>query len=171
MHGQRGAFPNVVTLWHNSNIRIMRKIFWMGTLALASGLFYGCGDDDGKSSSSINPDDLIGSWAYFREEEIISGESTGLIPYTGNIAMCGPDYIQFLPEGKVRELDFYNEACDWDEIFGGFSIEGNTLFVTDEEGTTDFTIETLNDDELRIRLDDGDDVYRLVFRREDIPSS
>ena len=117
----------------------MKKLLSLG-FALA--LLTSCSDDD---SSSLDLTNLQKRW--YNVSSIVNGKT---IAYDGNEA-CGKDYLEFLANNTVREVDVYDCQEDPDVTTGTYSATEKTLTTTIDGETIVYTIKKLNAKDLQIQ--------------------
>lgn len=129
----------------------MKKEKFLSGLLIAF-LFVGCSSDD-NGGSSVDINKLYGKWYY--HSQTIGGHT---IPYDDH-EPCGKDYLEFLENGIVRNVDVWD--CEEDVDVAPYSVSGNKINITFDEGTEyeetiEWTVKTLNNSTLEIEGVDED---------------
>jgi hypothetical protein len=135
------------------------------SLALFSLMLFSCSNSD--DEANITDNQIIGKWFYvsefYGEEERTSPENC-----------FNQQYYEFFSNGIIS-MKMYREPCqESDDYNGNYVIVGNTLELTDLQGSDDlnysFDIVSLSETILIIEeefIDDNENfIYRLELRKE-----
>ncbi|MBF0694824.1 MAG: lipocalin family protein [Flavobacterium sp.] len=123
-------------------------------LGMSALLFTGCSDDD-DNGLNVNANDLMKKW--YQVSYVVGGET---FPYDDHEA-CGLDYIEFLPNGIMNEVDVWDCTTYTDTY--GWSLSGDRLtLIYDVDDRETVTITKITDTELHVKVkydfdDDGDE--------------
>lgn len=146
----------------------------LGILAavMFAGLFTSCKSDD--DSNSFSSDDLVGAWAFDKDQEWVEGMSPeGELSYDDHEEGCTKDYIYFEATGDLTEYDFYNEECEYDTNVSSWTLSGKTLTITDSEIAA--KVEKLDGSNLWITTTEEWEgltyKYRIKLKKITLPSS
>lgn len=128
--------------------------------------FTSCNKDDETTPSNTNS--IVGKWEWSKETTY-DGTNTTTEDYK-HFEECGKDYLLFEANGKVKDVYYENPngiGCIDYDIEGLYSISGNTITVTEDDGETYSYNFSVTNDELRI-VDTGNDgvVYTSILVRK-----
>lgn len=130
----------------------------IGVFALVVFFLAACSKDD-PEGFEINISQLTKKWYY--QSTIFN---TDIYPYDDH-EPCGKDYIEFLSDGVVRQIDVWE--CQEDIIFRGqWFVEGNKITISNNGEFTTATIIKLTDSQLDLQMSydfDGDGVQDTVL--------
>ena len=123
---------------------------------------FSCSSDD--NGGSIDTQKLLGKW-YFHSQTV-GGTS---FPYNDH-EDCGKDYLEFLENGIVKNVDIWE--CEEDIEVADYFVSGNKINITFETGTeyeesVEWTVKTLNNTTFVVEVQDEDmGLISAKFTRE-----
>lgn len=138
-------------LLNQPQIKMKNKLLFIAFLTLCSVSFMACSSDDNDGGTS---GDIVGKWSFEKTGIIVEGQEVG---YTyPHSCSTQKDHIEFKSNGSG--LDYrYNGACELDEDENGWTwtVSGSSLKITDEHGTANYEILTLNNSTLKVKSTDS----------------
>jgi len=135
----------------------MKQIKLLVLTVFAGLLITSCkSDDDG--GDSINSGKLVGEWKLVDETYNGTAEALDVCDLLTKLVMTADTVIQTFYEGANCGLT--------NSYTSSYSVSGSSLITTDEDGTYEVEITTLNDAILKIKDSDGADVYVYTYLRQ-----
>ena len=124
------------------------KIFSILVLIFGIGLFTSCSSDDDNGNG--NTSSIVGAWEFTKTGYSMDGTNEILVDYD-NECPTMKDKIEFKSNGTFVST-YYDEDCVLEEYTESYTVDGNTIKVTDEGDTDEGEIMILNNTTLKIRF-------------------
>ena len=122
---------------------------------------FSCNNDDDDNSDNVtleNQEKILGTWQF------TSSTTNGVLD-TDNDS-CLTQFTVTFNETQVTTIDKYGPNCEMtDTYINTYSINGNTISITDEGDTYSLDIVTLNDTTLTISYTEDGDVYTETYAK------
>jgi len=155
------------------SLRIIRKIYQMkknvlisfASMAILLGLS-SCNNDDETTNNNTNS--IMGKWEWSKETNYNGGNPV-LVDYE-HTEECGKDQLIFEANGKLTDIYYElppNSECMEYKPVVSYTISGNTLTITENDGETYSVNFSITNDELKI-IDTGSDgiAYTSILKRK-----
>lgn len=124
----------------------MKKIKFTLLSVFAVLFLVSCGSDD---NGGIDTSKLLGKWYY--HSFVVEGMT---YPYNDH-EDCGKDYLDFLENGIVKNVDIWE--CEEDVETAHYSVSGNKInIIFEEEESAEWIVKTLNNTTLVVEIQDED---------------
>ena len=125
-----------------------------------------CNKDD--ESTNNNTNSIVGKWEWSKETDYDSGSAV-LVDYQ-HYEECGKDQLIFEVNGTLRDVYYekpVNADCSDYDVSSSYSISGNTLTITEDDGETYSANFTVTNDELKIiSTNDDGTVYTSILKKK-----
>ncbi|MEH6536387.1 MAG: lipocalin family protein [Psychroserpens sp.] len=135
----------------------LKKLFVLTFIVITA---FACSNDDDNSDDTTaqNQANIIGIWKW-----VSSTENGTDIP----LDECEILFTLTITSAQVTSTDFYGVDCTMVDTFTvDYTINGNTVSITEEGETYTSEITTLNSTTLTIKEVDGSDVYTDTYTRQ-----
>ncbi len=134
-------------------------------MALLLGLS-SCNKDDEATPSNANS--IVGKWEWSKETNYNNGSAV-LVDYEHN-EECGKDQLIFEANGTLRDVYYEkpnNTGCIDYDIAGSYSVSGNTLTITEDDGETYSANYSISNNQLTIvsKGTDGTEYTSILVKK------
>ena len=128
--------------------------------------FTSCDKDDETTNNNTNS--IVGKWEWSKETDYDSSSAV-LVDYQ-HTEECGKDQLIFEANGKLTDIYYElppNSECMEYKPVASYSISGNTLTITEDDGETYSANFTVTNDELKIiSTNDDGTVYTSILKKK-----